>query len=175
MAALQSATDRSVEVAEAAARDRDEARVAAATAAQRVQQEREGLAEMEGENEGLRARLQMAEEELGGLVADADKVRTVTCFLRLNTTPLEVRRSACCPSPLVRKNMVFRLLCSTWLWCVCVCTDCTGLYIRQFNNEELQVKILFEEAVEFFPSPLSPPRRPTTNNKQRRQQQQRTK
>lgn len=74
MAALQSATDRSAEVAEAATRDRDEARLAVATAAQRVHQEREGLAEMEGENEGLRARLQMAEEELGALVADADQV-----------------------------------------------------------------------------------------------------
>ncbi len=75
VAALQSATDRSAEAAEAATRDRNEARMVAATAAQRAQQERERLAEMEGENEGLRTRLQMAEEELGSLAADADEVR----------------------------------------------------------------------------------------------------
>ncbi|CAM9789285.1 unnamed protein product [Pylaiella littoralis] len=75
VAALKSATDRSAEAAEAATRDRDEARVAAATAAQRVQQEREGLAEMEGENGGLRERLQMAEEELEALIAGADQAR----------------------------------------------------------------------------------------------------
>eukprot|EP00903_Cladosiphon_okamuranus_P005510 g5490.t1 len=73
VAALQTAADRSKEAAETALRERDETRVAAATAAQRAQQEREGLAEMEGENEGLRARLQMAEEELGVLAADADR------------------------------------------------------------------------------------------------------
>lgn len=71
---LQSATDRAAEAVEAAARDRDEAKVAAATALQRAQQERGGLAEAEGENEGLRARLQMAEEEMAGLTADADQV-----------------------------------------------------------------------------------------------------
>ncbi|CAN0290948.1 unnamed protein product, partial [Hapterophycus canaliculatus] len=75
VAALQSAADRAVEAAEAASRDRDETRVAAATMAQRAQQEREGLAEMEGENEGLRVRLQMAEEELRSLVAEADQAR----------------------------------------------------------------------------------------------------
>lgn len=74
MAALQTAADRSKEAAEAAFRERDEARVAATTAAQRARQEREGLAELEGENEGLRARLQMAEEELGVLAADAHQV-----------------------------------------------------------------------------------------------------
>lgn len=76
MSALQSPADRSKEAVEAAFRERDEARVAAATAAQRAQQEREGLAEKEGENEGLRARLQMAEEELGVLAAAADQVGT---------------------------------------------------------------------------------------------------
>lgn len=75
VAALQAAADRSSEAAEAVARERDEATVAAATAAQRAQQERDGLAEMEGENEGLRTRLQMAEEELGGLAAAADQVK----------------------------------------------------------------------------------------------------
>ncbi|CAM9159615.1 unnamed protein product [Laminaria digitata] len=75
VAMLQSATDRAAEAAEAAARDRDEARVAAATAGQRAQQERDGLAEAEGENEGLRARLQMAEEEMAALAADADQAR----------------------------------------------------------------------------------------------------
>lgn len=82
VAALQSATDRSAAAAEAATRDRDEARMVAATAAQRAQQERERLAEMEGENEGLRTRLQMAEEELGSLAADADEVHILHwCFV----------------------------------------------------------------------------------------------
>lgn len=71
---LQSATDRAAEAAEEVARDRDEARLAVATAGQRVQQERDGLAEAEGENEGLRARLQMVEGEMAGLVAEADQV-----------------------------------------------------------------------------------------------------
>lgn len=75
VAALQSATDRAGEVAETAERVRDEARLAAAAAAQRMQQEGERLAETEGENEGLRTRLQMAEEELAGLVDDANQVR----------------------------------------------------------------------------------------------------
>lgn len=72
---LQSAADRAAEVAETAERARDEARLAAAAGAQRTQQEGERLAEAEGEIEGLRARLQMAEEELAGLVDDADQVR----------------------------------------------------------------------------------------------------
>eukprot|EP00904_Undaria_pinnatifida_P009883 jgi/Undpi1/6024/HiC_scaffold_2.g01298.m1 len=75
VAMLQSATDRAAEAAEEVARDRDEARLAVATAGQRVQQERDGLAEAEGENEGLRARLQMVEGEMAGLVAEADQAR----------------------------------------------------------------------------------------------------
>ncbi|CBJ30404.1 conserved unknown protein [Ectocarpus siliculosus] len=75
VAALQSAADRSEEAAEGAGRERDEARAAAAAAAQRAQRERECLAEVEGENEGLRERLRMAEEELAGLVAEADQAR----------------------------------------------------------------------------------------------------
>lgn len=92
VAMLQSATDRAAEAAEAAARDRDEAKVAAATAGQRAQQERDELAEAEGENEGLRARLQMAEEEMAGLAADADQVgRRGELALR------RLRGSACGP------------------------------------------------------------------------------
>lgn len=74
VAALQSATDRANEAREAADRDRDEAKLAAAAAAQKAQQERDKLAEIEGESEGLRARLQMADEEIAVLVADADQV-----------------------------------------------------------------------------------------------------
>lgn len=74
VAALQSNADRAVEAAGAATRERDEGRLAAAAAAQRAQQEREGLAEAEGEIEGLRVRLQMAEDELAAFVADAHQV-----------------------------------------------------------------------------------------------------
>lgn len=74
MAALQSAADRAAETADAATRERDEARLEAASASQRVQHEREGLAELQGENEGLRARLLMEEEEIAALAGEADQV-----------------------------------------------------------------------------------------------------
>ncbi|CAM9723282.1 unnamed protein product, partial [Ascophyllum nodosum] len=75
VAALQSATDRAVEAGEATARGRDEAKLEVAAAVQRAQQDRDKLAEAEGEIEGLRTRLQMTEEEIAALVADADQVR----------------------------------------------------------------------------------------------------
>ena len=97
VAALQSAADRSEEAAEAALRERDEARVAAATAAQRAQQERDGLAEMEGENEGLQARLQMAEDELGVLAAAADQVNiNLRVWCRLGSVLRPCRTRQCC-------------------------------------------------------------------------------
>ena len=74
VAALQSATDRAVEAGEATARGRDEAKLEVAAAVQRAQQDRDKLAEAEGEIEGLRTRLQMTEEEIAALVADADQV-----------------------------------------------------------------------------------------------------
>lgn len=57
------------------ARERDEARLAAAAATQRTQQERDTRAEVEGENEGLRMRLQMMEKEMAILAGEADQVR----------------------------------------------------------------------------------------------------
>lgn len=59
------------------ARERDEVTLAVATAAQRMRVEREERAEIEGENEGLRTRLQMAEEEFASLLAETDQVMLV--------------------------------------------------------------------------------------------------
>lgn len=57
------------------ARERDEARLAAVAASQRTQQERDATAEVEGENEGLRTRLQMMEKDMAILAGEADQVR----------------------------------------------------------------------------------------------------
>lgn len=67
--------DDTLQAAEAVARARDEALLTASAASQRAQQERDGLAEVEGENDGLRARLQLMEEEIAALATEADHVR----------------------------------------------------------------------------------------------------
>lgn len=100
VAGLQSAADRAAEATEAAVRERDEARLEAAAASRRAQQEREGLAEIEGENEGLRARLQMAEEDVSLLASEADQVgrRPRVVWSRPVTTgSLALRRRCRCP------------------------------------------------------------------------------
>lgn len=108
-------------------RERDEARLTTVAAAQRTQQERDALAEVEGENEGLRMRLQAMEEEIAVLAGEADQVRgelgwsdaVYTFMMVWGNSSIEWRvegrgrKWACCPF-LVRGFAPTMLRLSSW-------------------------------------------------------------